>query len=151
MLTASNGTPKQELDAPKASPAPTPDNWKGVRNGLSRAEQCLNAQELDQAERHIREVLEFAPSEARAWDLLASLFQIRGIQEEAKRCRDKAESLRKWETDSFKQPPASIRLAKLLWRQGDKETARAMLAVLMIRQPEDERLHALRDIWFREE
>jgi Flp pilus assembly protein TadD len=151
MLPASNDGPKPEENPSKAAAAPTPTNWKGVRHGLNHAEQCLNAQQFQQAELLIREVLEFAPAEAKAWELLATLRQMQGDADEAARYRDKAEKLRKWETDSFRHPPVSIRLAKLLWQQGDKDTARAMLAILMLRRPEDERLQSLRQAWARED
>jgi tetratricopeptide (TPR) repeat protein len=146
MLPASNDGPKKE-----PASAPTPTNWKGVRHGLNHAEQCLKDQQFQQAELLIREVLEFAPAEAKAWDMLSLLHQMQGRHAEAAKCRDKAAKLLKWETDSYRQPPASIRLAKLLWQQGDKDTARAMLAVLMLRRPEDERLQALRQAWARED
>jgi predicted Zn-dependent protease len=145
MLPASNDGPK-----PTAASAPTPENWKGVRQGLDHAEQSLQAEQFQQAEALIREVLEFAPGEPRAWDLLARLREQQGNADEAARCRAKAEKLRTWETASYRQPPASIRLAKLLWKQGDKDTARAMLAVLMMRRPDDERLKALRQAWVDE-
>lgn len=147
MLPASNDGPKPESTPAKPSAAPTPQNWKGVRHGLSHAEQYLQAQQFQQAEMLIREVLEFAPSEARAWDMLATLHQMQGDADKASHCRQKAEKLRKWETDSFRRPPASLQLAKLLWKQGDRETARAMLAVLLLRRPGDTRLQTLRDSW----
>jgi Flp pilus assembly protein TadD len=145
MLPASNDGPK-----PTPASAPTPTNWKGVRHGLNHAEQCMQAQQFQQAETLVREVLEFAPSEARAWDMLATLREMQGDADEAARCHGKAEKLRTWETDSLRQPPASIHLAKLLWQQGDHDTARAMLAVLMMRKPDDERLQALRKAWASE-
>lgn len=151
MLTASNDGPKPEENPAKAAAAPTPENWKGVRHGLTHAKQCLQAKQLEQAEALIHEVLEFAPREPRAWDMLALLRQLQGHHDEAAKCRDKAEKLLKWETDSYKQPPATVHLAKLLWKQGDKDTARAMLAVLMMRRPGDERLQALRDSWDNED
>ena len=147
MLTASNDGPKSEKSPSGAASAPTPTNWKGVRHGLSHAKECLKAQKLQQAETLIREVLEFAPREPRAWDMLSLLHQMQGRHDEAAKCRDKAAKLLTWETDSYKQPAASMQLAKLLWKQGDRETARAMLAVLLMRRPGDTRLQALRDSW----
>ena len=44
-----------------------------------------------------------------------------------------------------------MQLAKLLWQQGEQDTARAMLAILMLRRPEDERLQKLRDAWIQED
>ena len=69
---------------------------------------------------------------------------------EAAHCRDKAERLRA-STGGSKRPTASVQLAKLLWQQGEFDTARAMLAILMLRRPEDERLQKLRDAWVQED
>jgi predicted Zn-dependent protease len=149
MLTASNDVPKPDGESAPAPAAPTPTNWKGVRHGLAHAERCLKAGELDEAEMLMREVLEFAPAEIRAWEMLAHLHQIRGGEAEAAHCRDKAERLRA-STGVNKRPAASVQLAKLLWQQGECDTARAMLAILMLRRPEDERLQKLRDDWIQE-
>lgn len=150
MLTASNDAPKPDGSTPPAAAAPTPANWKGVRHGLAHAERCLEAGELDEAEVLIREVLEFAPAETRAWEMLAGLHQARGTMDQAAHCRDKAERLRA-STGTSKRPAASVQLAKLLWQQGEHDTARAMLAILLLRRPEDERLHKLRDAWTQED
>ncbi|HXH64368.1 MAG TPA: hypothetical protein VNH42_02535 [Mariprofundaceae bacterium] len=122
-----------------------------MRHGLNHAELCLQAQQFQQAETLIREVLEFAPAEARAWELLATLRQMQGDTGEADRCRAKAAKLRNSTNSTDGQPPVSIQLAKLLWQQGDREMARAMLAILMLRRPEDARLQALRQSWAGEE
>lgn len=150
MLTASPGAPKPEAEPAHPPAAPTPANWKGVRRGLAHAERCLEADQLDEAEAMIREVLEFAPAETRAWDMLASLHQRRGAEDEAERCRDKAQRLRA-STGTTQRPAASVQLAKLLWQQGEHDTARAMLGILMLRRPEDGRLQKLRDAWTRED
>ena len=150
MLTASNDAPNPDAKSAPAPAAPTPANWKGVRHGLAHAERCLNAGQLDETEALIREVLEFAPAETRAWEMLASLHQIRGAEDEATHCRDKVERLRA-STGATKRPAASVQLAKLLWQQGEHDTARAMLAILMLRRPEDERLQKLRDAWIQED
>lgn len=121
-----------------------------MRHGLAHAENCLAAQELDAAEALIREVLEFAPAEVRAWEMLARLHQMRGAEDDASLCLEKAARLRA-STGTVKRPAASVHLAKLLWQQGERDTARAMLAILMLRRPEDERLNALRNAWTEEE
>lgn len=150
MLSASNGAPNPDAESGALPSAPTPSNWKGVRHGLAHAENCLAAQDFAAAEAGIREVLEFAPAEVRAWEMLARLHQMRGDEDEARRCLEKAARLRA-STGTTKRPAASVHLAKLLWQQGERDTARAMLAILMLRRPEDERLNALREAWIEEE
>ena len=87
---------------------------------------------------------------AQGWEMLAHLHQMRGSEDEAAQARDKAERLRA-STGTAKRPAASVQLAKLLWQQGEHDTARAMLAILMLRRPEDERLNVLREAWTEEE
>ncbi|MFQ5581955.1 MAG: tetratricopeptide repeat protein, partial [Mariprofundaceae bacterium] len=45
------------------------------------------------------------------------------------------------------KPVASAQLARILWSQGERDAASAMLAVLMLRNPEDEQLLALKQAW----
>jgi len=143
MLTASGPTPNSSRQTPK------PANWLGVADGLAAARQAVEQGKLPYAERILREVLEFAPAEAEAWQSLAEVLQARGRPDEAMTCIEKAAKLQQ-SRHQDKAPAASARLARILWSQGEKDAARAMLAVLMMKNPDDETLQSLRRAWTEE-
>ncbi|MDX8402050.1 MAG: tetratricopeptide repeat protein [Mariprofundaceae bacterium] len=147
MLAASSGPPNHAVSGESRS-APRPGNWRGVDAGLAAAKAAFHAGKLEVCEAVLREVLEFAPAEARAWAWLGKVLEVGGREGEAHDCYARARALLvragKRRTAS---PPASIGLARLLWRQGEKDAARAMLAVLLVRDPEDPRLKALKEDW----
>ncbi|MFQ5582479.1 MAG: tetratricopeptide repeat protein, partial [Mariprofundaceae bacterium] len=87
MLTASEPAPNSPRKTPK------PANWLGVTDGLASARQAIEQGKLPYAERILREVLEFAPAEAEAWQWLGKVLQARDRAEEAKACMDRAASL----------------------------------------------------------
>lgn len=143
MLTASGPTPNSPRQTPK------PANWLGVADGLAAARQAVEQGKLPYAERILREVLEFAPAEAEAWQCLAEVLQARGRPDEAMACIEKAIKLQQSGREA-KTPAASARLARILWSQGEKDAARAMLAVLMMKNPDDEILQSLKHAWTEE-
>ncbi len=145
MLTASQPTPK-----PAPSSIPGPENWPGVSESIAEADRLLRQGEPSGAENILRQALEFAPMEGRAWHLLGKVLQAGGRHVEALDCFSRAESCYGRGRDG-PEPPASVRLARLLWAQGEKEEARAMLAILAPRHPDDERLRQLRDEWTQRE
>ncbi|MDQ6958841.1 MAG: tetratricopeptide repeat protein [Mariprofundaceae bacterium] len=139
MLTASLPIPKH---------APRPQNWQGVETGLEECTHLLRQGELSRAEDVVRQVLEFAPMEGQAWHLLGRILQKTNCHAEALDCFASAESC--YGRHKHEQgPPASIRLARLLWDQGEYDEARAMLGILMIRNPDDDSLQQLRDTWLQ--
>ncbi len=141
MLAASPSAPKHPL--PRH--APRPHNWQGVQEGLTESARQLRAGELDAAEQITRQVLEFAPREGRAWHLLGRILQQAGRHGEALECFERAhDCYRDAHPDT---PPASLRLARLLWAQGERAEALAMLDLLLMRQPNDEELRTLRETW----
>jgi Flp pilus assembly protein TadD len=142
MLTASTPPP----NTPDRS-APTPGNWRGVAEGLAAAKHAFQSGRHDDAELILRETLEFAPAEAKAWAWLGKVLQVQERHDEARSCLDKAAHLLNNASAEGKQPPASLQLARILWSQGECEAARAMLAVLMIKHPGDMRLHELKRTW----
>ncbi len=102
------------------------------------------------AEGILRQVLEFAPMEGRAWHLLGKILQDGDRHTEALDCFSRAESCygrKKRESRS----PVSIRLARLLWMQGGKKEALDMLDILMQQRPDDARLRQLREDWRQQE
>jgi tetratricopeptide (TPR) repeat protein len=145
MLTASASVPNiQNGETPR--PAPTPVNWHGVTEGLNKAHQCLFDGLHQEAVNILKEVLEFAPSEPKAWKLLGEILATHGHTNKAAACHGKAKALES--SLHIDAPmPASERLAKLLWTQGETDAARGMLAVLLLRDPESKSLLTIRDDW----
>ncbi|MFQ5354945.1 MAG: tetratricopeptide repeat protein [Mariprofundaceae bacterium] len=130
------------------NPAPLPANWQGVRNGLENAENNFRQAEYHQASQHLQEVLEFAPMEARAWHLLGRVMQAMGDHDQALQHFRNASDL--YASNSSTQSHrefASIALAKLLWKQGEKESACAMLDKLMDLGENDHGIYDLRQAW----
>lgn len=126
--------------------APTPDNWHGVAEGLNKAHQHMHDGLYQEAVNTLKVILEFAPSEPKAWKLLGEILEKHGHTDKAKACHKKASALEK--SLGLDAPmPASERLAKLLWSQGEPDAARGMLAVLLMRSPESESLLAMRNSW----
>jgi len=126
--------------------APTPENWHGVAEGLNKAHQLLCDGLYQKAVNTLKEILEFAPSEPKAWKLLGEILEKHGHTHKAEACHKKASALER--SLNIDAPmPASERLAKLLWAQGEADAARGMLALLMLRNPESETLIAIRDSW----
>jgi len=137
MLAASLPIPKH---------APRPQSWQGVETGLEECAHLLRQGELSGAEDVARQVLEFAPMEGQAWHLLGRILQKANRHAEALDCFASAESC--YGRHKHDQGPlASIRLARLLWDQGEDDEARAMLDALMMRNPDDDSLRQLRDSW----
>ena len=126
--------------------APTPDNWHGVAEGLNKAHQHLFDGLYQEAVNTLKEILEFAPSEPKAWKLLGEILEKHGHTNKAEACHKRASALQK-SLDIDAPMPASERLAKLLWSQGETDAARGMLAVLLLRNPESKTLIAIRDDW----
>ncbi len=84
--------------------------------------------------------------EGQAWHLLGRILQKANRHAEALDCFASAESCYgRHEHDQG--PPASIRLARLLWDQGEDDEARAMLGILMMRNPDDDNLRQLCNTW----
>jgi len=135
----------QKTDTPRS--APKPNNWRGVSEGLNRARQHADDARYQEAIDTLKEILEFAPSEPKAWRLLGEILGIHGHATKAEACHRKAEKFEQHATSSNDSTPASERLARLLWTQGESDAARAMLAVLLLRNPENEKLLALREAW----
>ncbi len=126
--------------------APTPENWHGVAEGLNKAHQYLCDGLYQEAVNTLKEILEFAPSEPKAWKLLGEILEKHGYTSKAQACHKKATALEK--SLNIDAPmPASERLAKLLWAQGEADAARGMLALLLLRDPESESLMTIRNSW----
>lgn len=145
MLPASSSAPnRQKSGTPKA--APKPSNWRGVAAGIADAQQAILHGNIAHAIHALKEILEFAPQEPQAWELLGEILRQQGQEEKARRCFARLETIRQKQNHTV-QLPFSRRLAQLHWQQGDRESAMAMLAVLLIRQPDDPHLLELRQQW----
>lgn len=140
MVTASEAAPK---------PFPKPENWHGVGEGMARAAAMLARGEYAEASNLLREVLEFAPVEAKAWHMLGRALQQLGDHEEALRCFKTAESCYQGHSRTA-SAPASLRLAKMLWQQGERVEAQEMLQALIVEKPGDAALQQLQDEWQQE-
>ncbi len=126
-------------DRPKP---PRPHNWQGVDEGVQAMEAALAAGDLQAARAHLRDLLAFAPAEARVWAMAARLFAQEGDIKRAQAAQKRAERLSRSALGRVRIPPA-VRLARILWQQGEKEAARAMAAALWMRNPDDARVQAL--------
>ncbi|MDX8402793.1 MAG: tetratricopeptide repeat protein [Mariprofundaceae bacterium] len=146
MLTASASTPNMQ-DGENARPAPTPENWHGVTEGLNIARGFLSNGLYQEAVNTLKEILEFAPSEPQAWALLGDILEQHGHSNKAEACHKKAASFEKQTTVNPNSAPASGRLAQLLWSQGETDAAHSMLAVLLLRNPDSKNLLAMRQSW----
>ena len=134
-------------DGGNAKPAPTPDNWHGVTEGLNKARELLSDGLYQEAVNTLKEILEFAPSEPQAWTLLGDILGQHGHSEKAEACHKKAASFEKHASINLNSAPASERLAKLLWSQGETDAAKSMLAVLLLRNPDSKNLLEMRQAW----
>jgi tetratricopeptide (TPR) repeat protein len=146
MLTASASTPNTE-NGKSSKPVPTPDNWHGVTEGLNKARKHVSNGLYQEAVDTLKEILEFSPSEPRAWSMLGEILHKHGHTEKAAACHKKASALDASSNLDNSTIPASERLAKLLWSQGESDAARAMLALLLLRNPESEGLIEMRNAW----
>jgi len=134
-------------DGKNSKPAPTPGNWHGVTEGLSKARAHVCDGLYQEAINTLKEILVFAPSEPQAWSLLGEILHQHGHAEKAAACHKKASALDISTNIDNNALPASTRLAKLLWAQEEPDAARAMLALLILRNPEDEGLVEMRNNW----
>jgi len=129
---------------------PRPQHWQGVEAGLKECSRLLQQRELSSAGDMARQVLEFAPMEGRAWHLLGRILQQTNRHAEALECFANAEHCY-GQHQQTQGPPASIRLARLLWDQGEHDEACAMMSILMIRNPDDDSLRQLREAWSQQD
>jgi len=126
---------------------PTPDSWRGVEQGLKDAAGMLHFQLFAQAEDELLQLLEFAPMEGKAWHMLGRCHQIQNRHTKALECFERAACCYNSQSRRGDATPASSRLARLLWDQGEHGAARTMLALLLSRRPEDEVLLELSQAW----
>jgi len=142
MLAASTASPNLDIKV-----TPKPHNWHGVSQGLAMAKQAFVNKELDDAKDILLEVLEFAPSEPKAWAWLGKIMQLQDNHEQADTYYQKAKRLLRQQHQNASSTPASLSLAKMLWNQGEQTSAKNMLNTLLLETPNDERLLALSQTW----
>jgi len=115
---------------------------------MNAAKKAITCGALEQAEQILTEMLEFAPAETSAWKLLARVQRKLGRVEAGIKSATRALQLQSPRPQP--QAPASVTLAQLLWKQGEKELAMEMLSLLITRQPEDQSLVMLKSNWDKE-
>jgi len=142
--------PQDGLDNRASTPPyrvlPTPQNWRGVAQGLKDAGTLLRLHLYAKAEDALLQLLEFAPMEGKAWHLLGRCHQEQQRHAKALECFERAACCYA-NQNSNDMPPASARLARLMWDQGEEDGARSMLDLLLMRQPDDMSLLAMRQEW----
>lgn len=104
---------------------------------------------MQEAEQILRDVIEFAPEEAKAWAWLGKILLLQQQREEAGNCFKRAESLlsRNLSKKIAPETPVSKPLAKIFWQQGDTDTALEMLSVLLLKNPGDDELKSWQKSW----
>jgi len=142
MLTVSTDSPN-----PNAKIAPKPENWSGVAQGFKAAKKAYEAQSLQEAEAILLEILEFAPSEPKAWAWLGHILQSQDQQEKALQHFQKAKSLLTNIHCQQSKEVSSLPLARILWQQGELQSARSMLKTLLSAKPSDKILLQLSATW----
>jgi len=142
MLAASTASPN-----PSVKTAPKPENWSGVAQGFIAAKKAFQTHSLQEAENILLEVLEFAPAEPKAWAWLGHILQSQGQQEKAEKHFQKAKSLIARNRQQQPEEAVSLPLARILWQQGELQSARSMLAGLLSAKPADETLLQLSVAW----
>ncbi|MDQ6967358.1 MAG: tetratricopeptide repeat protein [Mariprofundaceae bacterium] len=142
MLAASTVSPNPSLKI-----APKPNNWPGVSQGFIAAKQAFLKESFQEAENILLEIIEFAPTEPKAWAWLGHILQSQGQQKKATKHFQKAKSLLTISHKQHAEEVSSLPLARILWQQGELELARCMLATLLSYKPNDEALIQLSATW----
>ncbi len=131
----------------KRENTPTPHVWRGVKTGIHEAKAAIESKDLESAEALLREVLEFAPAQPEPWHILAAVLNRKGQKGEARECLSRVIKLNKTNIALKTDLPASKRMAKILWSQGERPSALNMLAELIIASPDEPELQALQQTW----
>ena len=131
MLAASTSAPNTRLS--KSTPKPV--NWRGVSEGMAAAVAAARNGKLETAEVILRDVLEFAPAELRAWKLLARTQRKLGHIDAGIASATRALQLQA--LNKLHEPAASITLARLFFEQGDHAEALQMLDRLITLDPDN--------------
>jgi len=142
MLTASTASPN-----PNPQTTPKPENWSGVTQGFAAAKKAFRNHSLQEAESILLEVLEFAPSEPKAWAWLGHILKSQGQMKEATQHFQKAKSLLTKKHQQQSKEVSSLPLARILWQQGEFQSARSMLETLLLSKPADKILLQLSATW----
>jgi|UPI000367F6CC Flp pilus assembly protein TadD len=103
--------------------------WQGLKQTLLQCKALYQDGRMQEAEVLLREALVFAPSEPKVWAWLGQVQQRQGKAEAAEAFAQARCLLVSQSVDGVE--PASVALAELLWQQGAKADALAMLNVLI--------------------
>lgn len=149
MLAADPDTPKPKPTVYKESRSmPTPVTWKGMREGLYACKLLYHQGELEQAESVLQELLELSPSEAKIWAWLGKIQEKSGNINTSQQSYKKACLIVQQQRATSFDKPASLQLARLLWKQGAGSDACAMLDELLLGQNSDHaEIQALQQQW----
>jgi len=143
MLAASDSAPNMQQQGSVSTPVA--GNWRGVTDGMVAARNAIEQGNVQQAERILTELLEFAPVEIKAWKLLAKVQRQLGHIDAGIASATRALHLQN--NPLTDEPPASVTVARLLWEQNEYHEARQMLALLIEAQPNNNDLSALQQQW----
>jgi len=124
-----------------------PENWKGVEDGLAHAKHLLKVKNLPEAEIVLRKILEFSPVEAKVWHLLGRIQQAQQLHHDAQLSFSSARQYYKQSKITQRATPTSIRLAKLLMKQGDAKSAKNMLRSMLEKEPSNQDAQQLYNTW----
>jgi len=141
MLAASTSAPNTH----SFKSMPKPVNWRGVSEGMAAAIAAARNDKLETAEIILRDVLEFAPAEMRAWKLLARIQRKRGDIDAGIASATRALQLQA--LSKFHEPAVSVTLARLFFEQGEHDEALQMLDQLLARDPDNTVLKELKIQW----
>ncbi len=128
---------------------PLPSHWSGVAQGLQEAAALMQRKAYAQAENVLVKLLEFASMEGKVWHMLGRCQQVQQQHGKALESFERAAHCYR-QQDADEHAPVSVRLAQLLWSQGETAQAVAMLDRLLMQQPDDAALHNIRKDWQQE-
>jgi len=127
---------------------PRPVNWRGVSEGMAAAFAAARNGKLETAEIILKDILEFAPAEMRAWKLLARIQRKRGHIDAGIASAMRALQLQA--LNKMHEPADSITIARLFFEQGEHNEALQMLDRLIARDPANSMLIQLNKQWHME-
>jgi len=107
--------------------------WRGLKQTLLQCKMLYQDGLMQEAESLLCEALAFAPSEPKVWAWLGQVRQRQGKSQAAAEAFARARRLLVRQQANCAEP-VSIALAELLWQQGAKADALAMLEVLIQQQ-----------------
>jgi len=120
--------------------------WQGLKKTLLQCKTLYQDGRMQEAESLLCEALAFAPSEPKIWAWLGQVRQRQGKSQVAAEAFAQARRLLANQQVNCAEP-ASVALAELLWQQGAKSDAVAMLEVMIQQQGANPLLLDIKQQW----